>query len=50
VNGSNYEKLVLTYRTLKKSVFAIVTLLFMPMLATAAPDWTVGLRELDLGG
>ena len=33
---------------MKKAIFAIMTLLFLPMLATAAPDWTVGLQELDL--
>jgi hypothetical protein len=33
---------------MKKSMFAIVTLLFLPMLATAAPDWIAGLQELDL--
>ncbi|MEO7718586.1 MAG: beta-galactosidase [Capsulimonas sp.] len=30
-------------------MLAIVTLMFLPRLATAAPDWTVGLQELDLG-
>ena len=33
---------------MKKSLVAILTLMFLPMLATAAPNWTVGLQELDL--
>ena len=33
---------------MRKSIFAIATLLVLPMLAAAAPDWTVGLQEMDL--
>lgn len=33
---------------MKKTFFAIATLLLLPLLATAAPDWTVALQELDL--
>ena len=33
---------------MKKLLLAFVTLLFLPLLALAATDWTVGLQELDL--
>jgi beta-galactosidase len=34
---------------MKRSLFAIIATLILPALAGAAPDWTVGLQELDLG-
>ncbi len=33
---------------MKRSLFGIIAWLILPALAGAAPDWTVGLQELDL--
>ena len=33
---------------MEKAILAIVTLIYLPLQAAEAPDWTVGLEELDM--